>query len=314
MISGAKMGSRLFLCLTTVLTLISMEQKRNVTQDASLQVVNALEDEIKLARKDGLVLVPVEEKQGVQTVNARDLHKYLGSRQDFSTWIKSRIEHCDLVENVDYTTFAPQNYGAKQRGGHNRIDYVLTITAAKELAMVEGTQRGKLARRYFIVCEEKLKQLMRQPSYKIDDPIARARRWANEQEQHLRQLQGVRVELDEQKLLVSQQKEQLKEQQPKVQFLDNVLASSTCYTSTQIAKELGISGGKTLHKLLHKAKVMFKESNTWMLYAKYDGKGYTQTRTHMHITEGNNPITKTYTVWTEKGRMFLHELKNQGKI
>ena len=288
-----------------------MEQKRNVTQDASLQVVQALEAEIKLARKDGLALVPVEEKQGVQTVNARDLHKYLGSRQDFSTWIKSRIEQCDLVENVDFVFFHKIMENSK---GRPKGEYVLTITAAKELAMVEGTQRGKLARRYFIVCEEKLKQLMRQPSYKIDDPIARARRWANEQEQHLRQLQGVRVELDEQKLLVSQQKEQLKEQQPKVQFLDNVLASSTCYTSTQIAKELGISGGKTLHKLLHKAKVMFKESNTWMLYAKYDGKGYTQTRTHMHITEGNNPITKTYTVWTEKGRMFLHELKNQGKI
>ena len=289
-----------------------MKKEQIVTQDANLQVVNALEAEIKLARKDGGVLVPVEERQGVQTVNARDLHKFLGSRRDFSNWIKERIQHCDLVENVDFllNKFVEQ----KGRGGHNRIDYILTITAAKELAMVEGTERGKLARRYFIVCEEKLKQLMRQPSYKIDDPIARARRWANEQEQHLRQLRGVRVELDEQKLLVSQQQEQLKEQKPKVQFLDNVLASSTCYTSTQIAKELGISGGKTLHKLLHKAKVMFKESNTWMLYAKYDGKGYTQTRTHMHITEGNNPITKTYTVWTEKGRMFLHELKNNGKI
>ena len=82
-----------------------MRQKKTETQDASLQIVNELEAEIQLARKDGMKLVPVEEKQGVQCVNARDLHKYLGSRRDFSNWIKERIEQCDLVLNVDYSVF-----------------------------------------------------------------------------------------------------------------------------------------------------------------------------------------------------------------
>lgn len=279
------------------ITLISMKKEQIVTQDANLQVVNALEAEIKLARKDGGVLVPVEERQGVQTVNARDLHKFLGSRQDFSNWIKARIEQCDLVENVDFVFF---NKFIEKSKGRPKVEYILTITAAKELAMVEGTERGKLARKYFIVCEEKLKQLMRQPSYKINDPIARARRWADEQEQHTRRLQSMQ--------------EQLTTQQPKVKYVEKVLASKTCYTSTQMAKELGITSGKMLHKLLHDAGVMFKQSLQWMLTAKYVDCGYTQCRTHMHITEGNTAVTKTYTVWTEKGRMFLHELKNNGKI
>ena len=275
-----------------------METTKLVTQDASLQVVNSLEADIKLARKEGLEHIHVEEIQGSQYVDARALHKFLGSRRDFSNWVKERIEHCDLVENVDYEVF--NKFVENSKGGRPRIDYRLSISAAKEISMVEGTLRGKLARRYFIVCEEKLKQIMRQPSYKIEDPIARARKWANEQEQNMRRVQGLQM--------------QIEAQQPKVQFLDKVLLSETCYTSTQMAKELGITSALTLHQKLKDAGIMFKQSFQWMLTSKFSEFGYTQCRTHLHIAEGNTTVTKTYTVWTEKGRMFLHELKNTGKI
>lgn len=90
-------------------------------------------------------------------VDARELHQFLESRQDFSTWIKSRIKKYDFIENEDYS-LAPQNYGASW-GGQNKIDYLLTLTMAKELAMVENTEKGKQARRYFIECEKTLVQL-----------------------------------------------------------------------------------------------------------------------------------------------------------
>lgn len=102
-------------------------------------------------------LIPISEKDGKRAVNARDLHSFLESKQDFSNWIKNRIEKYDLVENVDYVLL--NNFIEQTgRGGHNKIEYALTVDAAKELSMVEGNEKGKQARRYFIECERKLKE------------------------------------------------------------------------------------------------------------------------------------------------------------
>ena len=288
-----------------------MEHK-TVTQTPVLQVVNEAQAEIKQARKDGCELIHVEEVKGVQQVNARELHKFLGSRRNFADWIKERIEHCDFVENVDYISFS--QICEKPKGGRPKVEYILTIAAAKELSMMEGTERGKQARRYFLACEEKLRKLMSMPSYKIDDPIARARRWANEQEEKLRQLDGMQTQLMEQGQQIVALQEEKKENKGKLDFVNQVLTSETCYTSTQMAKELDVKSGRTLHKMLRDAGVMFWESGTWMLVAKYTGHDYTKMRTHSYFTEGGKPVTHSYTVWTEKGRMFLHTLRNIGKI
>lgn len=95
--------------------------------------------------------------QLIQAVNARELHTFLQSRQDFSTWIKNRIEKYEFVENQDFTT-APQNYGTANGGYATRIEYFISIDMAKELAMVENNEQGKTARKYFIECERKAKQ------------------------------------------------------------------------------------------------------------------------------------------------------------
>lgn len=69
--------------------------------------------------------------------------------RDFSTWIKDRIAAYGFVDGRDYVTEAAPGFtGAGNRGA--RIDYFLTLDMAKELAMVERTQRGKEARAYFI--------------------------------------------------------------------------------------------------------------------------------------------------------------------
>lgn len=116
-------------------------------------------------------LIPIRENNGQRAVNARDLHAFLESKQDFSTWIKNRIEQYGFIENQDYQILAPQNYGASW-GGNNKVEYALSIDMAKELSMVERTQKGKDARSYFISCEkiasnkvvEEKKSTKREPS------------------------------------------------------------------------------------------------------------------------------------------------------
>lgn len=102
-------------------------------------------------------LIPISSNNGQRAVNARDLHSFLGSKQQFADWIKNRITKYDLVENVDYVT-ASEVYETANGGHSTRLNYALSIDAAKELSMVEGNEKGKQARRYFIACERLAKE------------------------------------------------------------------------------------------------------------------------------------------------------------
>ena len=90
----------------------------------------------------------------VETVSARELHEFLESKQDFSTWIKNRIEKYEFVENADYLLhkFMEQT----PSGAKHKTDYYVSVGMAKELAMVENNDKGKQVRKYFIECEKKL--------------------------------------------------------------------------------------------------------------------------------------------------------------
>ncbi|MHB1882989.1 MAG: antA/AntB antirepressor family protein [Acidithiobacillus sp.] len=91
------------------------------------------------------------------TVDARELHAFLGVGKDFSTWIKDRIGQYDFVENQDFAIDSPISGNQNGRGGDRRSkEYHLSLDMAKELSMVERTPKGKKARQYFIECERRL--------------------------------------------------------------------------------------------------------------------------------------------------------------
>lgn len=92
----------------------------------------------------------------VDTVNARDLWQFIESKQDFSKWIKLRIEQYGFTQGIDF--IVPQNCGASKSVGYavDKIEYFITIDMAKELSMVERNMQGKKARQYFIECEKQV--------------------------------------------------------------------------------------------------------------------------------------------------------------
>jgi len=117
-------------------------------------------------------LVPIIESkinnEIIQTVNARELHSFLGVGTHFRDWIKDRIVKYNFVENVDYIKILTQNLDAESTAapesttyevskmGQGRIDYHVTLDMAKEISMVERNEKGKEARLYFIKCEKEL--------------------------------------------------------------------------------------------------------------------------------------------------------------
>ncbi|HDK2269615.1 TPA: antA/AntB antirepressor family protein [Escherichia coli] len=115
---------------------------------------------------DFAAIVPVISGQigGRETniASARALHKALGVGRDFTTWIKARITQYGFVEGVDYVIVedltSPKRGSSKSR---QRIehDYILSLNMGKELSMVERNEQGKMARQYFIDCEERLRRV-----------------------------------------------------------------------------------------------------------------------------------------------------------
>lgn len=94
--------------------------------------------------------------ENTTAISARELWKFLESKQDFSTWIKRRIEKYGFSEGRDYLL---HNFVEQLPSGTKHcIDYCVSLDMAKELAMVENNERGRQARQYFIEVEKRYRQ------------------------------------------------------------------------------------------------------------------------------------------------------------
>lgn len=94
-------------------------------------------------------LIPIREDDGRQAVSGRDLHAFLGLGRDYTTWFKSMVEY-GFTEGEDFTPVRVES-----SGGRPGADHVLTLDMAKELAMIQRTDKGKQARQYFIEVEKR---------------------------------------------------------------------------------------------------------------------------------------------------------------
>lgn len=238
-------------------------------------------------------LLPVyETDQGERIVDGRELHAFLKVGRDFTTWMKERIQKYGFVLGEEYS---PVLGKTPEGGGRPATEYILKLDMAKELCMVENNAKGREARRYFIEVEKKFKSAY-VPSYMIDDPVKRAQKWIEEQR--------AKQEIETKALMLEQR---VAEYEPKISYLDQILKSKGTVTITQIAKDYGMSG-KALNEILHEERVQFKQNKQWLLYRDYHNKGYTKSET-IDITRSNgDPDVTMNTRWTQKGRLFIHEL------
>jgi phage antirepressor YoqD-like protein len=123
-----------------------------------------------------------------------------------------------------------------------------------------------------------------------------------------------RLEASKQKVQMLESKVELQETEikylaPKAKYTDEVLQSTSTFTTTQIAKDLGMSA-QALNQKLKERKIQFFQSGQWFLTHTYQDKGYTDMRiTPYFDTKTGEPKTSQSMVWTEKGRQFIHSLK-----
>lgn len=95
-------------------------------------------------------LIPIYENNSKQVVDARGLHEFLQVSSKFADWIRNRIEKYEFIEGEDY-----ESLSINLENGGRMIQYVLTLDTAKEIAMVENNEKGRIIRKYFIEVEKR---------------------------------------------------------------------------------------------------------------------------------------------------------------
>ena len=222
-------------------------------------------------------------KQDQHIVSGRELYEFLEVKEKYTQWFDRMVEY-GFVENIDFTSFSV--FSEKPHGGRPSVDHAVTLNMAKQIAMIQRTDKGRQAREYFISIENAW-----------NDPelvLARSLQFAN------------------QKLLAFENKiklleSKIEEDKPKVSYYDSILQSKNLATITAIAKDYGMSGTK-LNKILKDNKIQYKQGGMWLLYAKYQNKGYTQSKTVEYTRNDGTQDSKMHTCWTQSGRLFLYEL------
>lgn len=151
-------------------------------------------------------------ESGSQVVSARELHQFLEIDTRFNDWI-TRMMSYGFVENVDYQVLLKNEYNLS--GGRPSTDYALTLDTAKEISMIQRTEKGKLARQYFIECEKKLREVVSNQQLYIPKTLPEAlRAYADEVEKNEKLIDEIKVK----NVLIA-------EYEPKVTYYDQILAS-----------------------------------------------------------------------------------------
>ena len=205
---------------------------------------------------------------------------------------------CEKVDPEDKTTFV------KSESGYNYKSKTTLINESGLYALILGSKlpQAKAFKRW--VTSEVLPAIRKEGGYiatKPDDTpevvMARAILIAKSTIEHLEH---------ENKVLAGQNKVL----SAKAEHLDNVMLCSQCYTMTQVAKELDMSVHDLTSKLLE-MRIIFRQSGQYMLYADYSRLGLARNRTSDKDINGTVKVFPPYLVWTEKGRIFLHNLMKQ---
>lgn len=230
------------------------------------------------------------------TVSGRELHEALGIKTAYKDWFPRMCEY-GFTENSDFLTVA-QKRATAQGNFTTYNDHMLTIQMAKEICMIQRTEKGKQCRQYFL----DLEKAWNTPEMVIGRALQIAKK----------QIDSLKTENYMLSTTVAVQEQQISELKPKASYYDVVLNCPGLLSVSVIAKDYGKSA-KWLNAYLHKKGIQYKQGKTWLLYQKYAECGYTCTKTSTVPASDGTQHTKVHTYWTQKGRLFIYDiLKSDG--
>ena len=233
------------------------------------------------------------------TVSARELHTGLEIRTAFKDWFPRMTEY-GFESNRDYRLVTQKRETNNPKNPITEYtDYEISVDMAKQICMLQRTEKGKEIRQYLIDLEK---------AWNTPEQVfARALKMADQTISSLK---------DRCKFLggqVVEQQKVIEELQPKASYYDMILQCKDLIATTVIAKDYGMSA-KKFNMMLHDMGIQFKQGDTWVLYSKYQGNGYLKVKTHNYPDSEGVQHSKEHSYWTQKGRLFLYDFLKQDDI
>lgn len=230
-------------------------------------------------------LIKITKKDGNSVVSARDLHSFLEIGRDFTSWCKAMFEY-GFTENVDYSL---TNLGEPDNqlftNPRPKIDYALTLDCAKEIAMIQRTDKGKQARLYFINCEKMLNAGL---SHNIPSSYAQAL------------LEAGRLALE-----LESTTKQLEKAKPKIDFFDQVADSKDAIDLGSAAKVLNIGMGRNkLFDFLRKESILMSNN---LPYQQFQDMGWFRVIEQKYTTPKGETHINTKTLVYQKGLQAIQK-------
>lgn len=226
-------------------------------------------------------------KSDEPVVSGRDLHEKLEVKTAYKDWFPRMCEY-GFQDGKDFCSILSES-----TGGRPSTDHIITLDMAKQIAMIQRTDKGKEIREYFIEIEKA---------------------WSSPEKLMARALKVAERTISQLETTVAVQSQQLAEAAPKVSYYDLILNCKDLISISKIAKDYGMSAVK-MNDLLRDMGIQYRQGNVWLLYQKYAAQGYTSTKTHEYIGSDGTNHAKTATYWTQKGRLFIYnKLKESGIV
>ena len=237
----------------------------------------------------------------------------LATAVKFKDWVTSVV----LPQIRKTGGYIPVKEGESEEETIRNAEEILRATLKKKEELLD--QQRKLLEESRIQLAESRTQLEKNKVM-----LAQQVKLIGEQDEEIRRLNGV---VDEQVVNIARKGEniihlehQVDGLMPKAIYSDNVLDSVSCFTTTQVAKELGVTA-QELNRSLCALHIQYYQSGQYMLYAEYAHMGLAKSRTRYNAFLDPNcdgrkekmgkAVTHTYLVWTEKGRKFIHDLAHR---
>lgn len=237
----------------------------------------------------------------------------LATAVKFKDWVTSVV----LPQIRKTGGYIPVKEGESEEETIRNAEEILRATLKEKETLLE--QQRKLLEESRIQLAESRTQLEKNKVM-----LAQQVKLIGEQDMEIRRLNGV---VDEQVVNIARKGEniihlehQVDGLMPKAIYSDNVLDSVSCFTTTQVAKELGVTA-QELNRSLCALHIQYYQSGQYMLYAEYAHMGLAKSRTRYNAFLDPNcdgrkekmgkAVTHTYLVWTEKGRKFIHDLAHR---
>ena len=245
----------------------------------------------------------------------------LGSKLPSALMFKDWVTSVVLPQIRKTGGYIPVNEGESEEEMIRNAEQILRATLKEKENLLE--KQKKLLEEQKILMEEQ-KILMEEQKSKLhqqDVQMGLDKKLIGEQDEEIHRLneemndQMVRMAIQGQNVVALER--QVDGLLPKAMYSDNVLDSVSCFTTTQVAKELGITA-QELNRSLCSLHVQYYQSGQYMLYAEYAHMGLAKSRTKYRAfmapagdgtkRKVGKVVTNTYLVWTEKGRKFIHDL------